>query len=279
MTTETTLIDRYGVMGHPVSHSRSPLIHRLFAMQTGQELQYELLQVSPEKLETAVRQFQRTGGKGLNITVPHKTEVANLVDQMSDRAQTALAVNTLTFKDGEIHGDNTDGVGLLRDLTANLGVQPKDANILILGAGGATRGIVAPLLEMQPTSLKIANRSVDKADALVEQFKGLGPVSSCPFSTVPVTEPYDLVINATSASARGEIPPYPEAVISVATFCYDLSYALSPTPFVTWARDRGCAQAVMGWGMLVEQAAESFHIWRDVMPDTAPVLKQMSFSA
>ncbi len=278
MTAETTIIDRYGVMGYPVSHSRSPLIHRLFAMQTGQDLQYELLQVSPEKLETAVRQFQRTGGKGLNITVPHKTEVANLVDQMSDRAQTALAVNTLTFKDDEIHGDNTDGVGLLRDLTVNLGVKLDDANILILGAGGATRGIVAPLLETQPVSLRIANRSVNRADTLVEQFKDKGPVSSCRFSEVP-TEPYDLVINATSASVRGEIPPYPEAVISAATFCYDLSYGLSPTPFVTWARDRGCAQAVMGWGMLVEQAAESFHIWRDVMPDTAPVLKQLSISA
>jgi shikimate dehydrogenase len=266
-------------MGYPVSHSRSPLIHRLFAMQTGQELQYELLKVSPNKLETAVRQFQRTGGKGLNITVPHKTEVAGLVDHMSARARTAMAVNTLTFKDDEIHGDNTDGVGLLRDLTANLGIKLGDANILILGAGGATRGIVAPLLETGPASLRIANRTVGKADALVEQFKDMGPLSSCAFDAVPVTEPYDLVINATSASVRGEIPPYPEAVIAVATFCYDLSYALSPTPFVEWSRERGCAQAVMGWGMLVEQAAESFHIWRNVMPDTAPVLKQLSFSA
>ncbi len=196
-----------------------------------------------------------------------------------DRARTALAVNTLTFKDDEIHGDNTDGIGLLRDLTANLGIKLDEANILILGAGGATRGIVAPLLETKPASLRIANRTLGRAVALVDQFKDMGPVSSCRFSEVPVTEPYDLVINATSASVRGEIPPYPEAVISVATFCYDLSYALSPTPFVEWSRERGCAQAVMGWGMLVEQAAESFHIWRNVMPDTAPVLKQLSFSA
>ena len=279
MVTQSTTVDRYGVMGYPVSHSRSPLIHRLFAMQTGQELQYELLQVSPDKLETAIHQFQRTGGKGLNITLPHKAAVAKLVGQTSDRAQIAGAVNTLTFKDDEIHGDNTDGLGLLRDLTVNLGLNLNDANILILGAGGATRGIVAPLLEAQASSVCIANRTLCRAVALVDQFKDMGPVSSCRFDSVPVTEPYDLVINATSASVRGEIPPYPEAVISAATFCYDLSYSLSPTPFVVWARERGCAQSVMGWGMLVEQAAESFHIWRDVMPDTAPVLKQMSINA
>ena len=145
----TKTIDRYGVMGYPVSHSRSPVIHKLFALQTAQDLQYELLQVSPEKLEAAVRQFHRTGGKGLNITVPHKSEVTRLVDQMSERAATAGAVNTLAFKGGEIHGDNTDGIGLLRDLAVNLGVALEDSNILILGAGGATRGIVGPLLDMR----------------------------------------------------------------------------------------------------------------------------------
>ena len=146
METETTIIDRYGVMGYPVSHSRSPVIHRLFAQQTGQNLQYELLQVTPDKLETAIRQFQRTGGKGLNITVPHKSEVAKLVDQLSERASTAGAVNTLAFKDNKIFGDNTDGIGLLRDLVVNLSVNLENASILILGAGGATRCIVGPLL-------------------------------------------------------------------------------------------------------------------------------------
>ena len=279
MATDTKKVDRYGVMGYPVSHSRSPVIHRLFALQTGQDLQYELLQVSPDKLETAVRQFQRTGGKGLNITVPHKTKVAELVDQTSDRAQVAGAVNTLTFKDDEIHGDNTDGVGLLRDLAVNLDVKLDGANILILGAGGATRGIVALLLESKPSALRIANRTMGKAQALADQFKSMVPVTACRFNTVPVTDPYDLVINATSASIKGEVPPYPTAVVSAATLCYDLSYGLNATPFVVWARDLGCARSVMGWGMLVEQAAESFHIWRNVMPDTAPVLKQMSFSA
>jgi len=153
---ETVTIDRYGVMGYPVSHSRSPVIHRLFAIQTGQEMQYELLQVAPEKLDIAIRQFQRTGGKGLNITVPHKSEVARLVDQMSERARTAGAVNTIAFRGGELYGDNTDGIGLLRDLNVNLGVNLEDAGILILGAGGATRGIIGPLLEMQPALLRIA---------------------------------------------------------------------------------------------------------------------------
>jgi shikimate dehydrogenase len=266
-------------MGYPVSHSRSPVIHRLFALQTGQNLQYELLQVTPEKLETAVRQFQRTGGKGLNITVPHKTAVAKLADNVSERARTAGAVNTLSFIDGEIHGDNTDGIGLLRDLVVNLGVNLDGANILILGAGGATRGIVGPLLEMEPSALRIANRTLGKAQDIAEKFKHMGPVTACRFNAVPVSDVYDLIINATSAGVRGETPPYPAAAINDSTFCYDLSYGLSPTPFSVWAREQGAAISVMGWGMLVEQAAESFNIWRDVMPDTAPVLKQMSINA
>ena len=274
-----TPIDRYGVMGYPVSHSRSPIIHRLFALQTGQELRYELLQVAPDKLETAVRQFQRTGGKGLNITVPHKTAVVKLCDHLSERAATAGAVNTLSFREGEIHGDNTDGIGLLRDLEINQGLSIQGARILILGAGGATRGIVGPLLEMQPALLRIANRTIDKAENIVDDFSQIGPVSACRFDLVPVTETYDLVINATSAGFKGETPPYPSAAVSSETFCYDLSYGLKPTPFSQWAREQGAARSIMGWGMLVEQAAESFHIWRGVRPDTAPVLKQMKISA
>ena len=274
-----TSIDRYGVMGYPVSHSRSPVIHRLFALQTQQILQYELLQVTPDKLEVAIRQFHRTGGKGLNITVPHKSEVTKICDQLSERASTAGAVNTLSFRDGEIVGENTDGIGLLRDLAVNLGITLEGANILILGAGGATRGIVGPLLEMQPTSVRIANRTLDKAQALVDHFSKSGPVSACRFNVVPVTEKYDLIINATSAGLQGDAPPYPAAAISPATLCYDLSYGLKPTPFSTWAREQGAEQSVMGWGMLVEQAAESFKIWRGVRPETAPVLKQMKITA
>lgn len=274
-----TQIDRYGVMGYPVSHSRSPVIHRLFALQTGQDIQYELLQVTPDKLSVAVRQFQRTGGKGLNVTVPHKAEVTKLCDHLTERASTAGAANTLTFAEGEIHGDNTDGIGLLRDLAINLGVTIDGANILILGAGGATRGIVGPLLEMQPASLRIANRTLDKAQILADHFSRSGPVSACRFNVVPVTEKYDLIINATSAGVKGEVPPYPAAAISKNTLCYDLSYGLKPTPFSLWAREQGAERSVMGWGMLVEQAAESFSIWRGVRPETAPVLKQMTISA
>ena len=266
-------------MGYPVSHSRSPIIHRLFALQTGQDMQYELLQVAPEKLDTAIRQFQRTGGKGLNVTVPHKRAVAKLVDQMSERARTAGAVNTIMFRGSEMFGDNTDGIGLLRDLNVNLGVNLDGANILILGAGGATRGIVGPLLEMQPRSLRIANRTLDKAESLLARFEDLGTLSVCGFDDVPVDESYDLIINATSAGLKGAAPPYPEAAISESTFCYDLSYGLNPTPFSVWARDHGATRSVMGWGMLVEQAAESFHLWRNVRPDTTPVLKQMHITA
>ncbi len=272
-------VDRYGVMGYPVSQSRSPMIHRLFAEQTGQEMQYELLQVAPDKLEQAIRQFQRTGGKGLNITVPHKTEVTRLVDQLSERASTAGAVNTLTFKDGEILGDNTDGFGLLRDLAINLELTLESTNILILGAGGATRGIIGPLLEMQPASLRIANRTLAKAEALAQHFSRSGPVTACRFNTIPVKDHYDLIINATSAGLNGKRPPYPMAAVSNDTICYDLSYGLTPTPFSAWARENGAALSVMGWGMLVEQAAESFRLWRGVRPETAEILEKMTINA
>ena len=269
-------VDRYGVMGYPVSHSRSPVIHRLFAAQTNQNLQYELLQVPPAQLEKAVEQFRRTGGKGLNITVPHKREVVNLVDDMSDRAIKAGAVNTLVFRDDKIYGDNTDGIGLMRDLQANIGVQLKDANILILGAGGATRGIISPLLKMEPEMIVIANRTIEKAQALAQRFSIDGPVLPCKFKDVSTLPVYDLVINATSAGVLGETPPYPVEAIHPNTICYDLSYGLTPTPFATWAAKHGAARSVMGWGMLVEQAAESFYIWRGVRPETKPVLKQLT---
>ena len=230
-------------------------------------------------LETAVQQFQRTGGKGLNVTAPHKRAVRELVDSISDRAELAGAVNTLVFSNGEIHGDNTDGAGLLRDLHSNLGVDVEDARILILGAGGATAGIVGPLLEAGPEALLIANRTLDKAEAIVDRFSHLGAVSACAFDAVPADETWDLMINATSAGLEGKTPPYPEAALSANTFCYDLSYGLNTTPFSQWARDHGAAKSVMGWGMLVEQAADSFEIWRGVRPDTAPVLKQMHINA
>jgi shikimate dehydrogenase len=270
------IADRYGVMGYPVSHSRSPVIHKLFAHQTQQNMQYELLEVTPANLEKAVRQFGRTGGKGLNITVPHKSEIAKLVDEMSERASSAGAVNTVVFREDGMYGDNTDGVGLMRDLQVNLRLQLRGAHILILGAGGATRGIVGPLLEAEPASIAIANRTFPKASGLAEHFSASGPVTACRFEDVGSLPVYDLVINATSAGLKGDSPPYPVEALHPRTICYDLSYALSPTPFMTWATEHGAARSVMGWGMLVEQAAESFYIWRGVRPDTAPVLKQLT---
>lgn len=274
-----SVTDRYGVMGDPVSHSRSPVIHRLFALQTGQNLQYELLQVTPDNLAKALLQFRRTGGKGLNITVPHKGEVARLVDRLSERASVAGAVNTVVFSDDEVFGENTDGVGLIRDLTMNLGLNLQNVRILILGAGGATRGIVAPLLEAKPASLVIANRTLSRASALVSRFAAFGSVTACRFDDARTSSAFDLVINATSAGLKGENPPYPEAAIAEHTICYDLSYGLTPTPFSRWAAEQGAARSVMGWGMLVEQAAESFYIWRGVRPDTAAVLKQLAINA
>ena len=279
MDSNPSAVDRYGVMGYPVSHSRSPVIHRLFALQTNQDIQYELLQVAPSKFETAIKQFQRTGGKGLNITVPHKSEVTRLVDHLSSRANTAGAVNTLVFKDDEIIGDNTDGIGLMRDLLVNLNVNLTDASILILGAGGATRGIVAPLLDAEPKSITIANRTLSKARILAEHFSAMGTVHAIRFKEVRPTSSFDLIINATSAGVKGEVPPYPESAISDRTYCYDLSYGLTPTPFSSWAARKGAAHSVMGWGMLVEQAAESFLLWRGVRPDTQKVLKQISITA
>lgn len=277
MPSET--VDRYGVMGYPVSHSRSPVIHRLFALQTRQNLQYELLAVEPGNLETAIRRFGESGGKGLNITVPHKGSAVAIADQLSERATNAGAVNTLAFQDGEIFGDNTDGIGLMRDLTRNLGLNLRDANILILGAGGATRGILGPLLAAQPAGITIANRTLSKARDLADWFESSGNVTACRFREVPKWPGYSLVINATSAGLKGEMPPYPATAIGPDTFCYDLSYGLTRTPFSRWAQAQGAKRSLMGWGMLVEQAAESFHLWRGIRPDTSLVLKQITITA
>ena len=272
---DQTRPDRYGVMGYPVKHSRSPIIHRVFAQQTGQNITYELFEVSPEELENAIRNFQRRGGRGLNITVPHKSEVVRLVDELSDAASIAGAVNTLSITAESIRGDNTDGTGLVRDLRRNHRVPIEGARILILGAGGATRGIMAPLLEEQPTTITLANRTVSKAQALANHFGSMGDVHACRFDDIVLDVDYDLVINATSAGVRGEQLPFPGGIISASSVCYDLSYATGDTPFTRWAQAQGAARAIVGWGMLVEQAAESFYLWRGVRPDTKTVLKRL----
>ena len=267
--------DRYAIVGHPVGHSWSPFIHGMFAKQTGHAVSYRMLDLPPERFRVGAIEFFTTGGKGLNITVPHKQAAAELVNQLSPPAEHARAVNTISMRGNELVGDNTDGVGLLRDLTQNLGFIVAGKTVLILGAGGATRGILQPLLAAQPAAVVIANRTQARGEALAKLFKDFGPVRAVGLELIPDT-PFDLIVNATSASLSGASPVIPKETVSAATLCYDMAYAKGETPFTTWARAAGADQAIKGWGMLVEQAAESFHIWRGVRPDTRPVLQALA---
>ena len=263
-------VDEYGVIGHPVAHSWSPFIHGLFARETGQALVYRLYDVEPARFQPAVREFAARGGRGLNVTVPHKLAAAQLAHELTERARLAGAVNTLCFLADHTVGDNTDGAGLVCDLTANLGLEIRDRRILIAGAGGAARGVIAPLLGLEPRELVIGARALARAEELARQFAALGPVRASALAELPA-EPFDLVINATSASLSLELPAIPNETIGAHTSCYDMAYSRSDTAFVRWARERGCARAEQGWGMLVEQAAESFCIWRGVRPETQTV--------
>ena len=276
MTANEPTGDRYAVVGHPVQHSRSPMIHQLFARQTGEDLVYERIDVSPEDLEVTVRGFGAAGGKGLNVTAPHKQAVFELTTERAEAANRAGAVNTLTFlPGGGMRGDNTDGVGFMQDLTVNHEQEIAAKRVLILGAGGATRGILAPLLDAKPAEVVLANRTLARANALVEQFEASGEFRACEFVDLEGQDPFDLVINATSAGRSGESPPFPTSCVGSVSFCYDLAYGLKGTPFVAWARKHGAREAVQGWGMLVEQAAESYQIWRGMRPDTAEILEKL----
>lgn len=268
--------DRYAVIGYPVHHSRSPLIHGIFARQTGQRVTYGLLEADVENFEPAVSRFRAAGGRGLNVTVPHKEAAFRLATTLSREASEAGAVNTLTFEGTELRGDNTDGVGFLRDLTVNLGRSVEGRRVLILGAGGAARGIIPPLLRCTPLELVVSNRTLERAEQLRERFRELGPISVCRFEGLAETDAFDIVINATSAGLLGEQPPFPPGIVGAESFCYDLGYSRQDTPFVAWARRHGAGQAEQGWGMLVEQAAESFFIWRGVRPATRPVIRDLS---
>lgn len=268
--------DRYAVVGYPVAHSKSPLIHQLFARQTGQHMTYELLEAEPADFETAVRGFGAAGGKGLNVTVPHKEAAFALVDEISETASTAGAVNTISIVDGKLRGDNTDGVGFIRDVTVNHRQPLARASVLVLGAGGAARGIMGPLLETKPLKIVIANRTKERADRLVAQLGSPPTVRAAAFAELAAQSAFDVVINATSAGLKGEIPPFPATLVGPKSFCYDMVYSVHDTPFVAWARQHGAARAVQGWGMLIEQAAESFFIWRGVRPDTRPIRKQLA---
>ena len=264
------------MIGHPVAHSRSPFIHALFARQTGQNLTYQLLEAAPYAFERTVDAFLAEGGRGLNVTLPHKQAAAAYVDRLTDRASEAGAVNTIAvLEDGTRLGDITDGIGLVRDLRHNLGIALRDSHILLLGAGGAARGVLGALLAERPAHIEIANRDAARAEELAAQFAALGSVRGGGLEAVPPCS-YDLVINATSASLNGTVPAIPASVISARTVCYDMAYATGETPFTTWARERGAERTAKGWGMLVEQAAESFALWRGVRPDTGPVLAALT---
>jgi shikimate dehydrogenase len=268
------MTDRYLVLGHPIAHSQSPKIHALFAAQTGQDMSYAALDVEPGTLPDVLeRVIVQEGVVGMNVTVPYKTEAFELCDMVSPRARRARAVNTLLFNVDALRGDNTDGVGLMRDLK-NLGFEVEEKRILILGAGGAVRGILEPILRKSIDGLCIANRTVEKAEALVKEFVDLATTSveALSFEALAEQQPFDAVINATSASLSGDLPPLPEHLLTEDAWAYDLMYAAQPTPFMQWASAHG-ARVADGLGMLVEQAAESFSIWRGVRPQTAPVIE------
>ncbi|AGA84642.1 shikimate dehydrogenase [Stutzerimonas stutzeri] len=265
-------MDRYGVFGNPIGHSKSPQIHALFAAQTGQVLRYEALLAPLDDFVGFARAFFQDG-LGANVTVPFKEQAYRMTDQLTERARRAGAVNTLKkLEDGHLLGDNTDGAGLVSDLL-HAGVALRGRRILLLGAGGAVRGALEPLLAQRPAALIIANRTVSKAEQLAQEFAELGPLSASTFTDL--AEPVDLIINGTSASLGGELPPLADSLIQPGhTFCYDMMYAAKPTAFCQWAAALG-ADTRDGLGMLVEQAAEAFELWRGVRPDTAPVLAEL----
>jgi len=265
------MTDLYAVMGNPIGHSKSPQIHTAFAKITDQDMLYSAILVPLESFDAAVDDFFRRGGKGLNITVPFKENAWRYADDFSTRAQRAQAVNTLIRQaDGRVLADNTDGVGMVRDITVNQGVSIEGKRVLVLGAGGAVRGVLQPLLEQQPSAVVVANRTVSKAQALADDFNDLGRIQGCGFSDVEGE--FDLIINGTSASLAGELPPLPISCVTATTVSYDMMYGAETTVFNQWALDHGAAKAIDGLGMLVEQAAEAFRLWRGVLPPTAGVM-------
>lgn len=265
------MTDKYCVFGNPISHSKSPMIHAAFARQTGQDIQYTATLAPVDGFADAVDEFISSGGRGANVTVPFKQEAFQLVTRLTPRAALAGASNTLIFEGDEVIGDNTDGVGLMRDISINLRYPIEGKRILLLGAGGAARGVIGPLLDVRPESLTIANRTVPRAKSLGDHFAHLGPVSACGFDEL-AGQSFDIVINATSASLTGTMPPLPEGIFAPGSLAYKMMYGLGDTPFRIFARNQGAAVISEGLGMLVEQAAESFFVWRGVRPDCAPVM-------
>ncbi|MBE9568182.1 MAG: shikimate dehydrogenase [Proteobacteria bacterium] len=273
-------IDHYAVFGNPIKHSKSPQIHSLFAKQTGQSLIYTAELAEIGHFAEAVQNFLKDNGKGLNVTVPFKEDAWQLADTHSERAKRAGAVNTLKLeKDGHLFGDTTDGAGLVQDLIRNHQVSIKGKSILIIGAGGAVRGILQAFLEQDPDSILIANRTAKKAIQLANDFSDLGQIHNSTIEGCGLNElenrHFDIVINGTSASLQGELPPIPDSIFNENACSYDMMYATQDTVFMKWSAENGATEVYDGLGMLVEQAAESFYIWRGVKPETAPVIQSI----
>jgi shikimate dehydrogenase len=265
------MTDHYAVIGNPINHSKSPLIHTEFAKQTGQDLDYITRKIPLDDLTDGLKQLQAEGFKGINITVPFKEQAWQQVSDKSAHAQRAGAINTIIFNDdGTLRGDNTDGMGLCRDLINNHQIELKGKRLLLLGAGGAARGVIEPLLQYQPSSLFIANRTASKATDLCTLFADFSNVQGGGYDAISGS--FDVIINATAASLNGEVPPLPDKVLSPNGICYDMMYSDSDTAFITWAKQHGATKAIDGLGMLVEQAAISFRLWRGVQPDTQSVI-------
>ena len=261
----------FAVFGHPVAHSLSPKIHAAFGKQTGIAIDYRAIDVEPGHFTHALNDFVAQGGAGANVTLPFKQAAFSLCDDLTERARRAGAVNTLVRNGDTWHGDNTDGVGLVRDLTDRHALDLRARRTLLLGAGGAARGVLGPLLEADPEYLEIANRNAERAAELAREYSTLGTVHGCGFDGIAEST-FDLVLNATSASLQDTIPPIPPSVIAPTTLCYDMAYGKGDTAFTRWCKSAGAGRTETGWGMLVEQAAESFLLWRGVKPETAPVI-------
>jgi shikimate dehydrogenase len=267
--------DKYAVFGNPIKHSKSPLIHSAFAAQCGQEMQYRAVRVDNDGFTRAASNFFAEGGKGLNITLPFKEEAFQFAGRLSERATRAGAVNTLKLaEDGVVEGENTDGVGLVRDMVANLGWMVQGQRILIIGAGGAVRGVLEPLLRERPREILIINRTASRAAQLAAEFADLGSIEGGGYELMDERQ-FDLVINASSAGLAGEAPDLPSSLLTERSCCYDMLYGTEPTPFMRWAAHHAAWAVADGLGMLVEQAAQSFYIWRGQRPETQTVIASL----
>ncbi|HUH92824.1 MAG TPA: shikimate dehydrogenase [Casimicrobiaceae bacterium] len=268
------MTDLYAVIGNPIAQSKSPRIHAAFARQLRQDLRYEAILGPLGGFQGAVEGFCAQGGRGLNVTVPFKLDAFALATERTERAEQAGAVNTLKFEGAGVVGDNTDGAGLIADVRGRLDVMLQGTRILLMGAGGAARGVLLPLLREGPVSITIANRTVDRATALARRFHPFGPVEGGDYARL-AGRSFDVVINATSASLYGEVPPVPSGIFAPGALAYDMAYGSGPTAFLGFARDQGAGRLADGLGMLVAQAAESFFLWRGVRPDIEPVIAML----